>query len=427
MIIHEDPDIVRFVGSPRGGFTRGHWYAGMQFDPRINNLVSERNEKRHTSLRAKMMPGYTGREVPMLETKIDNRILDLVALIKSYIARNKPFDFAEKAQYFTMDTLTDLAFGYPFGFLTKDEDLYDYNKSSTAFFPIMELATNVPIVWKIISSRAMQAFAGPKPEDRKGLGAIIGVAQKIVAERFNATEAVDKQNRDADMLDAFVKHGLSQLEVESESILQILAGSDSTATSIRMCLLLLLTNPVPYGKLRAEIDAAVADGNASFPVITYAETQHLTYLQAVIKEGLRLWFPLNGLVTMDSPAEGITINNVYIPGNTQVCLSKYAMLRRPDIFGEDAEMFRPERWLDQDASNAGKLSEMERTMDLYFGVGRYMCLGKGIAMMELNKVLVELLRRFDLGLVNPVNTVKTRCHQLHVQSEMFLRARERSK
>lgn len=358
----------------------------MQFDPRINNLLSERDEKRHTELRAKMMPGYTGKEVPTIETKIDQRLLDFVNLIQKYVAKKEAFDFAEKAQYFTMDSLTDVAFGNPFGFLTKDEDLYDYNKSSTAFFPMMELATNIPAVWSIISSKVMQALAGPKPEDRKGLGAIIGVAQKIVAERFNPGSEKDYQ-RDPDMIDAFVRHGLTQMEAESESLLQILAGSDSTATSIRMCTLFLLTNPPVYAKLRDEIDQAITDGMISFPVVKETEALQLQYLQAVIKEGLRSWFPLNGLVTMDSPNEGITINGVYIPPETEVALSKYTMLRRKDLFGEDSECFRPERWLEGDEE---KLKEMNKVMELYFGAGRYSCLGKGIALMELNKVLVEV-------------------------------------
>lgn len=231
----------------------------------------------------------------------------------------------------------------------------------------------------------MQALAGPKPEDKTGLGAIVGVAQKIVAERFDPTD--EKTGRDRDMLDAFIKHGLSQIEVESESVLQILAGSDSTATSIRMTFLLLLTNPRVYNKLQAEIDAAVSSGNVTFPVIQNAEALQLPYLQAVIKEGLRLWQPLNGIVTKDSPKEGITVNDVYIPGNTQVCLSQHSMMRRRDLFGPDSDSFRPERWLD---SNADHVKEQERIWELSFSTGRFSCLGKGIALMELNKVFVEV-------------------------------------
>lgn len=292
---------------------------------------------------------------------------------------------AQKAQYFTLDSLTDIAFGSPFGFLSHDTDLYEYNKSSTEFFPVMELATNIPFIHSILSSRLMQALAGPKPEDKTGLGAIVGVAQKIVAERFDPTN--DKSGRDRDMLDAFMKYGLSQTEVESESVLQILAGSDSTATSIRMTFLLLLTNPRVYNKLQIEIDKAVADGNVTFPVIQNTEALWLPYLQAVIKEGLRLWQPLNGIVTKDSPKEDITINGVYIPGNTQVCLSQHSMMRRKDFFGPDPDTFRPERWLDNDVD---RVKEQERIWELSFSTGRFTCLGKGFALMELNKVFVEV-------------------------------------
>ena len=55
-------------------------------------------------------------------------------------------DFAKIAQFFTLDSLTTIAFGYRSGFVTKNEDVYDYLKTSTAFFPIMELGTNIRLV-----------------------------------------------------------------------------------------------------------------------------------------------------------------------------------------------------------------------------------------------------------------------------------------
>jgi cytochrome P450 len=250
----------------------------------------------------------------------------------------------------------------------------------------MELATNIPFVHSIISSSFMQALAGPKPEDKAGLGAIIGVAQKVVAERFDPKSEKPSQ-QDRDMLDAFIWHGLSQLECESEALLQILAGSDSTATSIRMTFLLLLTNPAVYSKLRTEIDTAISAGNISFPIVKSSEAQNLPYLQACIKEGLRLWQPLNGIVTKDAPREGVTINGVWIPGGTQVCLSQHSMMRRKDLFGPDAEMFRPERWVEGDADT---IKGYEKVWDYTFSAGRFLCLGKGIALMELNKAVLEV-------------------------------------
>lgn len=245
------------------------------------------------------------------------------------------------------------------------------------------MGTNFPFIHAILSSRLTQLLAGPKPEDQAGLGAIIGIAQKIVAERFDpASESKDAK----DMLNSFIKHGLTQLEAESESLLQILAGSDSTATTIRATFLYILTNPPVYAKLRAEIDEAIATGSVSFPVITNQEALQLPYLQACIKEGLRLWQPLNGIQTKVAPPEGVTINGVIIPGGTQVGLSQHNMMRRQDFFGPDADLFRPERWL----TDPETVKAYERVWELSFAYGRFTCLGKGIALMELNKVFVEV-------------------------------------
>ena len=59
MIIHNDPELYRAVSAPRSPFRRGNWYKGMQLDPRIENLLSERDERRHSELRSKMLPAVS--------------------------------------------------------------------------------------------------------------------------------------------------------------------------------------------------------------------------------------------------------------------------------------------------------------------------------------------------------------------------------
>ena len=55
----DDADFYRQVNAPRSPVRRGHWYTGMKIDPRLDNVLSERDEKRHAELRAKMMPGVS--------------------------------------------------------------------------------------------------------------------------------------------------------------------------------------------------------------------------------------------------------------------------------------------------------------------------------------------------------------------------------
>jgi len=196
------------------------------------------------------------------------------------------------------------------------------------------------------------------------------------------------------MLGSFIRHGLTQEEAAGEALLQVIAGSDTSATTIRTVMLSLQSNPDAYRKLQAEIDSAIATGRISSP-ITDAEARHLPYLQAVIKEGLRILPPAGGPFFKTVPAGGDVIAGKYIPAGTQIGSSPLSIHHSKSIYGDDAEMFRPERWLEADEE---KLTLMNNTVDLVFHYGKYLCLGKPVAMMEFNKIFVEasgipLLRR----------------------------------
>ncbi|KAK0646784.1 hypothetical protein B0T16DRAFT_329094, partial [Cercophora newfieldiana] len=76
-------------------------------------------------------------------------------------------------------------------------------------------------------------------------------------------------------------------------------------------------------------------------------------------------------------------------GGTQVGVAMVAMTRGGELWAPDGDVFRPERWIEA-AENDERFKEMCGVVDLVFGYGKYTCLGKGIAWMELNKVLVEV-------------------------------------
>lgn len=87
------------------------------------------------------------------------------------------------------------------------------------------------------------------------------------------------------------------------------------------------------------------------------------------------------------PKGGDTVNGVFLPEGTQVLTAVYTVQRDEKVFGEHTEVFRPERWLEADED---RLHKMQELIDLVFGYGRTSCLGKGVAMMEINKALFEV-------------------------------------
>ena len=163
-----------------------------------------------------------------------------------------------------------------------------------------------------------------------------------------------------------------------------IAGSDTTAGAIRGTMLFIMTNPHVVTALRREITSHSIPGDR---VITNTEALSMPYLQAVIKEGLRIFPPITGLMSKQVPPQGDTFKGIWLPGGTKIGNCTWGVLRRKDIWGEDSDTFRPERWLEAEGE---RLKEMESVVEFVFGFGKYQCLGRNIAFLELNKVFVEV-------------------------------------
>ena len=182
----------------------------------------------------------------------------------------------------------------------------------------------------------------------------------------------------------------------------------------------VITNPGIYNALVSEISQGVQSGAISSP-IRDSEGQQLPYLQAVIREGLRI-FPPGGYASKEAPPGGDTINGKHVPGGTHLGIAIFAMQRQKHVFGDDADLFRPERWLE--ASPEAR-SEMEKVTSLVFSGGKWTCLGKTVANVELNKIFVELLRRFDVAIMDPTRTWISVNWAIFVNKEMFVKVTER--
>ncbi|KAI1454498.1 cytochrome P450 [Annulohypoxylon moriforme] len=420
-LLTDDPEIIRRMNGARSKYQRSSWYNAMRMDPYLPSLFSIVDTDDHDKLKAQLSFGYGGKENPTIESDIDEQLANLMALIRrKYLSDDhqlRPMDFAYRIQFFTLDTITKIAYGRAFGYLTTDSDVYNYIETAEIAVPRMVALADIPWLERVFFTGPVLGLVGPKPTDKKGIGKMMAVAQEVAGERFGP-EAKDHR----DMLGSFVRHGVSRRRCESEIIFQIIAGSDTTATAIRGTMLNLLASPFSYFKLREEIDNAIAEGKISSP-IQLDEAKNLDYLQAVIYEGLRMNIPFSGLTMKQVPPEGDTIDGKFIPGGTRIAHSFLSIQRSTAIYGPDADLFRPERWLNIDPE---KRREMTNTTELVFGYGRFGCSGKNVAFMEMNKVYVELLRNFDFQLVDPKNPMKTVNINMFFQKDMWVKVTERA-
>lgn len=396
MLITTNTELIRRMNAVRSPFTRGPWYSCLKLHPERENVVSLVDEREHTERRNRMSPGYSGKENLHLEQDVDEQLLKLFDLINErYVACPeegvfRTVDLSRVTSFFTLDTISQIAFGQTFGFLERDEDPYGYLKNLEQYLPALIVFGVYTELTQLLKMPLMKS-ALPKSTDKRGLGRVMGFARDRVQERFGHKSVVRQ-----DMLGSFINHGLTQSELESETLTQITAGSDSTASSLRLTLHFVSTSPPILERLLAEANAAITSGKISRPVIKDSEARQLPYLQACIKEGLRVYPPVTGLMAKQVPEGGVTIDvdgeDRFVPGGTQISWNTWGMMRNQDIFGPDCEIYRPERWLPKDGSDKEqtRITKMTETVSLCFGYGRFGCLGRGVATMELNKAVIEV-------------------------------------
>ncbi|KAI3390453.1 hypothetical protein diail_9634 [Diaporthe ilicicola] len=362
-----------------------------------------------------MAAGYGGRDNMDMEKRVDAKIAHLKDVLRQrYLSQSdklEPMDLARVAYYFTLDVITDLSYGDAFGFLDAEDDLYNYTRSLDQLLLVTGLVSELPWLRKLANTFVGAALK-PKVSDTSGLGRLMRIANEIIEKRFDSGE----RNHE-DMLGSFMRHGIQKGPAMAEVPLQLIAGAETSSTVIRSTMGYLMTSPQVYRKLKDHINDAIQAGAASSP-ITVEEAKRLPYLQAVIAEGIRMRPPaLYGHYKV-VPQGGDTLGGLFIPEGTAVGHNSFSMMRRQEVFGADVEIFRPERWLE--CSDVLR-QEMDRTIDIHFGGGRWMCAGKFVAYTELYKIYFELLRDFDFQLVNPSTPFKEDSFVLWRQRDMYVR------
>ncbi|KUI55605.1 Pisatin demethylase [Cytospora mali] len=393
-LLASNPDHLRRMSAVRSTYERSSWYKATRLDPYHDMMGSVMDKSAHMAIRSKLAAGYTGKDNPGLEAGIDSTIQTLVELIRrEYLSEEtvEPVDFGRLADFYAHDSKSMLAFGKPIGLLKNNNDVRGIIAIVKLALEWIQVFTDIPPLQKIFLSDVVLKLFGPKPTDSWGVGYLMGMAQEVVASRFQP-DAKDKQ----DLLGSFLRHGLDRRSAESEAMFPIIAGSDTTANAIKMTVAHIAANPNVAIKLRNEIKAAISDGRISSPV-TNAEATQLPYLQAVIMEGLRVHPPFGGLIMKAVGPDGDMFDGKFLPAGTRIGHSTWAVTHEISVFGADADVFRPERWLEADEKTR---ATMRKQTELVFGSGRWGCPGKTVAFIELNKVMVALFRNFDFHLID---------------------------
>ncbi|KAH9983770.1 cytochrome P450 [Xylariaceae sp. FL0662B] len=221
------------------------------------------------------------------------------------------------------------------------------------------------------------------------------IAKKVVAKRrANPTDKGDLVDAMLNGIDTVTGKGLADKTIIDNMITFLIAGHETTSGLLSFLFALVLTHPGVYRKLREEID-----GVLRHDTITPDHIQQLPYTKACLRETLRLQ-PPSGVwtvtPTVKDPSVPILLGGQYEVKSGQTILIVNPKLHRdPEVWGDDAEEFRPERMLSEN------FQKLPKNCFKPFGNGPRSCIGGDFAMQEATIATALLFQKFEFQLVDP--------------------------
>jgi cytochrome P450 len=334
-----------------------------------NGLVVNEGESWRRQRRL-MQPAFAHRRiaalVPVMTDVVEKRLAGWDAVSDA----GEPFDISQEMMAMTLGIIVKTMFSLSI-------DARELEVMSQCFSTALE-----QITLRMATYFLPEKFPLPHQKvTREAVATLDEMVYRILAERRQSGQDVD------DLLgmllaarDEETGEGMTDLEIRDEVMVTLFGGYEATADSLTWTWHLLDEHPAVDETLREEV-ATVLGGRTP----TFEELNRLTYTSQVAQESMRLYPPfwfLNRTARGDDE-----IGGYHIPAGAQILLCPYATHRHPDIW-TIPEAFHPERFEPE------AIAARPRHSYLPFGTGPRMCIGRHLAMMEMQLILAMVAQRY---------------------------------
>ncbi|PYH46489.1 cytochrome P450 [Aspergillus saccharolyticus JOP 1030-1] len=362
------------------------------FKPLLGQGIFNTDGEHWAASRALIRPSFARDQVIADLSALEELIQDLLALLPR---DGRTVDLQELFFLYTIDSATGFLFGKSIHTLRNEQS----ENKSTGFAEAFAYAQRAVLVRGMLG--ALNAIYRDRRAEKCNRMCRDFVRQ-FVDEAVEATQQSQRQKSGGEKTSEtgsakgkrVFSHELASRTSDKERILDelmsvLLAGRDTTASLLGNLFFMLAKNPAIWAKLRREVEFL-----QNRPP-TYEELNSLKYVECCIKESLRLHpvVPRNQreatrdtVLPLGGGKDGLF--PAFVPKGTLVAYSVYAMHRRVDLYGPDANEFRPERWED------GTLQRQLRWGYLPFNGGPRICIGQRYALTEASYVLVRMVQEF---------------------------------
>jgi len=366
-----DPDVIKrvFTGDPDVLHAGEGNAAPLEFIMGPNSVLLL-DEPEHMRQRKLMLPSFHGERMQRygdLMREITDRDIDDWPV-------GAPFPLRKRTQAITLDVIMRAVFGV--------DDAERLARLRGALTPLLDMGTR-QLAMIVIAFPAMRRTLGKRiwnqfMRRRAEADALI---YDEIRRRRDDPSTVDRDDVLSILLQARDEDGnaMTDEELRDELVTLLLAGHETTATSISWAFDLLLHHPDKLARLREEVAAGQDE-----------------YLDAVIKETLRIRPVVPGVVRkLTAPVE---LRGYEIPAGTRVAPNIYLTHMNPAVYPEP-KRFLPERFLGNGADTYSWIP---------FGGGIRRCLGASFALYEMKIVIPAILNRVEIEAAGPSERITRR-------------------
>ena len=381
-------------------FLRPYEYKDKPPGKAAENLISA-SEPDHARFRRILAPAFSEKSIheqeAMVKGHVDLLIQKLSEIIHHDASRTTAVvDLLQWFNYTTFDVIGDFVWGSSFDCLGQAHPhpwiqviaqfkvaliagsfkFYPPLDSILMFITPKSAMAELWMIWKTTEDKISQRFAARQKR------------------RDVMSYMIDAENSPHD-------HYMSRDEIEINSMLLIVGGSESVTTALVGAVHWLTRTPTALERLVQEIRTTYqSEGN-----ITGVSLSRLSYLNAVIQEILRLCPTIPDGMRRQIPKGGASVAGQFLPEGTVVSIPQWAAYQSTDNFHEP-QSFLPERWLEGSSEASSPFCNDRKEVFNPFSLGPHNCPGRALAYLEVRLILAKILWRFDLTLPEGDNATK---------------------
>ncbi|ORZ07952.1 cytochrome P450 [Lobosporangium transversale] len=328
--------------------------------------------------------------IQVLIQTIDEILVDPTSVKRGKVLPPGHIDVCSLINRLSLDIIGETAFGHSFQMVQHDDHPFP-KQMAELLKRSMQQAFNPWVRWLFPLDYSFLQFPIDQVKIRKDAGEKgrrADLLQYLIDAQAN--ERVSGNGETGNDYEDMISGKLTDRALHTEVLVFLIAGSETSSTTITNTLMYLLKNPKTLERLREEIDQATANNSAG-ALPSYDQIRNLPYLTACINESMRLR-PVAASGVPREVDEDANICGYTIPKDT-IVLAQFPLLHYSEEYFPQPKDYIPERWLPGDES---PFPPVQDHTFYPFSAGTRNCVGKNFAMMEMRLILASIVKTYEL-------------------------------